>query len=37
MFSQLVFGGKGEPTVLEAFLDKSIYEGFSDYVMKNYL
>jgi hypothetical protein len=37
MFSQLVFGKKGEPAVLEAFLDKSTYELFRDYVMKNRL
>jgi hypothetical protein len=35
MFSRLVFGRKGEPAVLEAFLDKSTYEGFRNYVMKN--
>jgi hypothetical protein len=37
MFSRLVFGKKGEPAVLEAFLDKSTYERFRDYVMKNRL
>ena len=37
MFSRLVFGKKGEPAVLEAFLDKSAYERFRDYVMKNRL
>jgi len=37
MFSRLVFGKKGEPAVLEAFLDKSTYERFRDYVMKNHL
>jgi len=37
MFSRLVFGEKGEPAVLEAFLDKSTYERFRDYVMKNRL
>jgi hypothetical protein len=37
MFSRLVFGKKGEPAVLEAFLDKSTYELFRDYVMKNRL
>ena len=37
MFSRLVFGKKGEPVVLEAFLDKSTYEQFRDYVMKNCL
>ena len=37
MFSRLVFGKKGEPAVLEVFLDKSTYEQFRDYVMKNRL
>jgi uncharacterized membrane protein YiaA len=37
MFSRLVFSKKGEPAVLEAFLDKSTYERFRDYVMKNRL
>jgi hypothetical protein len=37
MFSRLVFGKKGEPAVVEAFLDKSTYEQFRDYVMKNRL
>jgi hypothetical protein len=37
MFSRLVFSRKGEPAILEAFLDKSTYERFRDYVMKNRL
>ena len=37
MFNRLVFGKKGAPAVLEAFLDKSTYERFRDYVMKNRL
>jgi hypothetical protein len=37
MFSRLVFGKKGEPAVLETFLDKSTYERFRDYVIKNHL
>jgi hypothetical protein len=37
MFSRLVFGKKGEPAVLETSLDKSTYERFRDYVMKNRL
>lgn len=37
MFSRLVFGKREEPAVLEAFLDKSTYERFRDYVMKNHL
>ena len=37
MFSRLVFSKKGEPAILKAFLDKSTYERFRDYVMKNRL
>jgi hypothetical protein len=37
MFSRLIFNKKGEPAILEAFLDKSTYEQFRDYIAKNRL
>ncbi len=37
MFSQLVFGKKGEPVILEVFLDRSIYEKFRVYTVQNCL
>ncbi|MEM3579051.1 MAG: hypothetical protein QXL54_02360 [Candidatus Bathyarchaeia archaeon] len=37
MFSRLVFGKKGEPVILEAFLDYSTYERFKAYVAMNSL
>ncbi|WEU39815.1 MAG: hypothetical protein OdinLCB4_004915 [Candidatus Odinarchaeum yellowstonii] len=37
MLNRIVFGKRGEPAVLDVFLDKSAYERFRDFVMKNHL
>lgn len=37
MFSRLVFGRKGEPVILEVFLDRSTYEKFRAYMVQNCL